>query len=107
MPSERRVQHRLQTRDSTVRSPIVFGRVLNLSSRGLAVETTTGLRIGARHRMKITAPRRQVVVEATVRWCRLLRLRPGPGSDVVPIYRAGLEIRSDDRSRSSDLGDPA
>lgn len=101
MPCERRVQHRLNTRDSTVRGPMVIGHVLNLSRGGMAVETTDGLRIGARHRMKITAPRRQVVVEATVRWCRLLRLRPGPGGDIVPIYRAGLEIRLADRSQPS------
>ena len=104
MTSERRENHRLPIKGSSVQGAMMQGQVLNLSLNGLAIETTDGLHIGKKHRLRMKLESRILVLEATVRWCRLKRIHPKLDGDLVPIYRAGLEIELPPSSSPRTIG---
>jgi len=89
---EKRQHPRLTIRRTAIRNGLLAGRVINMSLGGLALESTTGLRTGSRHTFRMALGEQPFTIEAEVRWCRLTRTvekRPG---EVVPIFRAGLEL---------------
>ncbi len=88
---DRRLASRYEIRDAEVAGPVLSGRILNLSRRGLAIETGSALRVGARYRFTVTGGERSVEFEGRILWCRLRATRPA-GGDVEPVYRAGIEL---------------
>ena len=90
---ERRREPRFSHRPAEIRHHSLIAIPRNLSSRGLALETTTGLRIGGRYRLELVTPWAVDRVEGTVRWCRLHAIRPSAnGTDFEPLFLAGLEL---------------
>ena len=77
------------------------GRVLNMSLTGLAVETTSLLRLGATYWLRLPQGRDELRFQATVAWCHLERTRRNPQGESVPVYHAGLDFREslDERTR--------
>ncbi len=78
---------------------MLSGRILNLSQGGLAIETGSALRVGARYRFKVTGGERPADFEGRILWCRLRRTRPA-GGDVEPIYRAGIGLEPEEPPES-------
>ncbi len=71
----------------------IAGRVVDLSSHGMAMESTSPLRVGGRYRLCLAAGgEKRVPVVATVRWCRLTATRRLASGEVAPLYRAGLAL---------------
>lgn len=89
---EQRVNPRLRTRHTTLRNGLLVGQVLNLSLGGLAIETTTALRIGSSYAFRVEFDDHRVRIRATVRWCRLIRTIAKGNGEVAAIYRAGLQL---------------
>jgi hypothetical protein len=87
---EKRHHPRLTLRHTRIRNGLLVGRVINMSLSGLALESSTGLRIGSRYTFRMVLREHPFTIKGEVRWCRLTRTvekRPG---EVVPIFRAGL-----------------
>jgi hypothetical protein len=76
-------------------------RILNMSLTGLAVETTSMLRLGAHYVLRLPVTDGELRVDATVEWCHLVGTRRTDAGDSVPVYHAGLDFREslDDRAR--------
>jgi hypothetical protein len=77
------------------------GRVLNMSLTGLAVETTSMLRLGATYWLRLPRGGDELRFKATVAWCHLERTRKNHQGESVPVYHAGLDFREslDERTR--------
>ncbi len=88
---DRRLAIRFEIPDAEVVSPVLSGRILNLSRRGLAIETGSALRVGARCRFTVTGGERTAEFHGRILWCRLRTIRPA-GGDFEPVYRAGIEL---------------
>jgi len=87
---EKRHHPRLTIRRTGIRNAFLVGRVLNMSLSGLALESTTGLRIGSRHSFRVMLGEQPFKIEGEVRWCRLTETVDKGQGEVVPIFRAGL-----------------
>ena len=76
-------------------------RILNMSLTGLAVETTSLLRLGGRYVLRLPHREGELRLDTTVEWCHLVGTRRDDHGDSVPIYQAGLDFREslDDRAR--------
>jgi hypothetical protein len=70
----------------------VGGTVRNLSSGGLAVASSAGLRVGRRYSLSVSSPTRRVRLQATVRWSTLQRTRRTACGDILPEFVAGLSL---------------
>lgn len=70
----------------------VGGSVRNLSSGGLAVASTTGLKVGRRYSLSLRSSTRLIRIRATVRWSTLQRTRRTACGDVLPQFVAGLSL---------------
>ena len=73
-----------------IRNGLLTGQVVNLSLGGLAMESTTGLRIGSRHGFRIKFADKTFRVEGKICWCRLSRTVRRREGEVVPIFRTGI-----------------
>jgi hypothetical protein len=71
-----------------VDSPLIDCRLVNLSTSGLAIETSVGLRLGVPYPFRLRDGEQALSTEATVRWCRLVRNETVDGES-RPVYRAG------------------
>jgi hypothetical protein len=98
---ERRGHCRRTIEGVHVHNGVVSGKLLNLSARGLAIETTSSLRVGARYTLRLGRPWMSFKVTGTVRWSRLARTRKGPGAEVTPIFVAGIAIESSGSGKGS------
>ena len=76
-------------------------RILNMSLTGLAVETTSLLRLGGRYVLRLPHRESELRLDATVEWCHLVGTRRDDHGDSVPVYQSGLDFREslDDRAR--------
>ena len=61
------------------------------SVTGLGVETNTWLQVGRRYDLRVRGRNGSFRATARVAWCRLIATRRS-GDEVLPIYRAGLEL---------------
>jgi hypothetical protein len=86
--SKPRTHFRVSRPGVEVESPLIDCRLLNLSTSGLAIETTTGLRLGVPYPFRLRDGEQTISTEAEVRWCRLVRNEVVEG-ELRPIYRAG------------------
>jgi hypothetical protein len=76
-------------------------RILNMSLTGLAVETTSLLRLGGHYVLRLPHREGELRPDATVEWCHLVGTRRDDHGDSVPVYQSGLDFREslDDRAR--------
>jgi len=93
---ERRGHPRRTIEGVHVHNGIVSGELLNFSTAGLAIETTSSLRVGTLYTFRLGRPWMSFRVTGTVKWSRLARTRQGPADEVTPIFVAGIAIESED-----------
>lgn len=79
---------RLSRPDVEVDSPLIDCRLVNLSTSGLAIETSVGLRLGVPYPFRLHHGKQTLGTEAVVRWCKLVRTETVHGES-RPVYRAG------------------
>ena len=78
-----------------VRHPTFSGHVIRAADEELSIESSRGLRIGARYELELIGELGACAIKVVVRWCRLCAVRPGtPEGDFVPLFRSGLQITS-------------
>jgi hypothetical protein len=87
---EQRHFPRLPVQQTRIHNGLLTGQVVNLSLGGLAMESTTGLRIGSLHGFRIKFAQRTFRVEGRICWCRLTRTVRRQEGEVVPIFRTGI-----------------
>ena len=101
-PPNQRRHKRYDTQD--VHGKLAYNldaRVLNISLTGMAIETSTLLKVGEDYSLKIPRPEGPLKVQADVKWCHLVRTERTDSGDVVSVYQAGIDFRSilDDKAR--------
>jgi hypothetical protein len=102
MPSQERRTHPRRTIEGVhVHNGVISGDLLNFSARGLAVETSSGLRVGARYTFRLGRAWMSFRVTGIVRWSRLRGTRRGPDGEVAPIFVAGIAIDAGERTEDS------
>ena len=69
-------------------------KILNVGPRGVEIETSDRLMIGADYDLEITSRGEDVQVRGTVVWCRLDRTVQTAAGDLRPVYRSGIEAAS-------------
>lgn len=94
---ERRVHPRRTIQGVHVHNGVLSGELLNFSPGGLAIETTSSLRVGSLYTFRLGRPWMSFRVTGSVRWSRLARTRSGPGGEVTPVFVAGIAIEPADR----------
>lgn len=90
---ERRRGNRYPVHDVT--GSLLFhaeARILNLSISGMAVESTSPLRIGRTYTTKLRRGEHSLALQGRVMWCRLRSTRKAGSGEVVPVYTAGIEF---------------
>lgn len=87
---EQRHSPRLPVQQTRIRNGLLTGQVINLSLGGLAMESTTGLRIGSLHGFRIKFGESTYRLEGKICWCRLSRTVRRQEGEVVPIFRTGI-----------------
>ena len=73
---------------------VAKAEVLDMSVGGMAVSTSTSLRIGRRYSFKLSSGHSELQLTGTVVWCRLVRTQKLPSGDTEPIYEAGMRFES-------------
>jgi hypothetical protein len=68
-------------------------RVLNMSLTGMAIETTSFLKMGGQYWLRVANGDGQLRFKADVKWCRLVRNERTPSGDVRAVYQAGIDFR--------------
>lgn len=92
---DRRRNMRRAVPPTAVRHITFCGRLLDCSPDGIAVESTTGLRIGDSYRLEIENHLGIHTLEAAVRWCRLVEVRRGRvRGEFEPLFVTGLALAS-------------
>ena len=69
-------------------------KILNVSPRGVEIETAGRLMVGADYDLEISSRGEEVPVRGTVVWCRLDRTEETAAGDLRPVYRSGIEAAS-------------
>lgn len=87
--SKTRLHPRLRRPDVAIDSPLIDCQLVNLSTSGLAIETSAGLRLGVPYPFRLRHGEVTVSTEAEVRWCRFIGNATTDHGDWQPVYRAG------------------
>ena len=69
-------------------------KIVNVGPRGVEIETSDRLMIGADYDLEITSRGEDVQVRGTVVWSRLDRTEETAAGDLRPVYRSGIEAAS-------------
>lgn len=75
--------------------------ILNMSLTGLAIETSSMLKVGRRYRLRIEGDESDDLrLDLDVKWCHLVDTEEH-GTDVRPVYHAGFDFRDvlDEKAR--------
>ena len=91
---ERRRTDRLPLEASGRASFAADLKILNVGPRGIEIETSQRLMVGADYDVEVTCRGEQVDVRGTVVWCRLDRTVQTAAGDLRPVYRSGIEAAS-------------
>lgn len=99
-PEPSRRERRLRRRHALddVRGSLLFSyecSILDLSSRGMSVRTSTALAPGRSYAVKVDHDGRTLSLSGTVAWCRLQGTRQTETGERVPVYAAGIELGGD------------
>ena len=68
--------------------------IVNVGPRGIEIETSERLMIGADYDLEVTSRGDSVDVRGTVVWCRLDRTAQTAAGELRPLYRSGIEAAS-------------
>lgn len=88
---ERRCHLRVQTEDLIVLSPRFAGRVLDISTSGLRIVTTTRLTPGEQLTFRLVGEHRSVA-SAVVQWCRLDSVFETRAGEILSLYQIGMSL---------------
>ena len=93
-PTERRRNPRHAVGDVTGRLHISTGaKILNMSVTGMAVETTTQMRVGRSYSLTLRhADDFELRLSGTVIWCQLRGIKKSRSGDTVSVYHAGFQF---------------
>ena len=92
-PEDRRSTRRRKAGTASVRGATFNGRLIDFSRGGIAIETSTALRIGARYHFEIRAEHGKMTAYGVVRWCRLRAVNPSlQAGDFEPLFTAGIRL---------------
>ena len=98
MSSQERRRHPRRTIEGVhVHNGVASGELLNFSARGLAIKTSSSLRVGARYALRLGRPWMSFSVTGIVRWSRLARTQRLPDGEVRPVFVAGIAIEKEGR----------
>ncbi len=103
-PKERRVRPRHGL--DGVQGNLPFSRtcrVLNLSAKGVAIETATALAPGRSYAVHVEHEGQRISLSGTVAWCRLRGTSRNEKDEIVPTYLAGIELQSDLTDRAEEV----
>ena len=89
--SERRDLARRRVIGVRFRSPTLNGRIVDVSGRGLGLETPQPLNVGEEHRVTVSYHGRSVVADGKVCWTERVS-EVMVGSSPTPVFRAGLQL---------------
>jgi hypothetical protein len=92
---ERRGHPRRVIEGVRVHNRAVDGELLNFCAGGMAIETSSGLRVGARYTFRLGRPWMSFRVTGSVRWSRLTRTQSQGNGEVTPIFVAGIAIEAE------------
>ncbi|MCZ6508618.1 MAG: PilZ domain-containing protein [Acidobacteria bacterium] len=96
MTDERRERPRRQVVGVRLQSPTLNGRILDVSGRGIGIETPQCVAAGELHEVMITYGGKRVTAEGAVKWShRAAELLVGQCE--VPVFRAGIELKRPSR----------
>lgn len=87
MPTPR-MHIRLSRPNVEIDSPLIDCRLVDLSSSGVGIETSVGLRLGVPYPFRLREGGQTLRTEAVVRWCHLIRNEITDGES-RPVFRAG------------------
>ena len=73
-------------------SPRLSARLINLSTTGVAIETSETPRIGSELLCELETDQTLALIPGRVRWCRFGGTTSDEAGDIVPVYRAGIEF---------------
>lgn len=68
--------------------------LVNVGPRGIEIETSERLMIGADYDLEVVSHGDAVTVRGTVVWSRLNRTAETPAGELQPVYRCGIEAAS-------------
>lgn len=86
-----RRERRFPTRTLVVEAPVA-GRVVNVSERGISIESQEKIRVGANYLFRVRNTRKALSVPGRVEWCRLTGTRPDDWGEPKAIYQAGISL---------------
>lgn len=86
-----RREQRFPTRTLLVDAPIA-GRVVNVSERGISIESREKVRVGANYLFRVRNTRKALSVPGRVEWCRLTGTRPDDWGEPEAVYQAGISL---------------
>lgn len=69
-------------------------KIVNVGPRGIEIETSDRLMIGAEYDVEIRSRGEDVQVRGTIVWSRLDRTVQTGAGDLRPVYRSGIEAAS-------------
>jgi hypothetical protein len=69
-------------------------KVVNVGPRGIEIETTERLMVGADYDFQVQVKNELIPLHGTVVWSRLDRTAHTHSGEIKPIYRAGIEAAS-------------
>jgi len=101
----RRRDIRLPAHDVLADGVRLEGQLLNVARSGLAVETSSSVRLGQEYRLRLRFEDVSFWVSGTVRWCILRRTHRNGYGDVAPVYHAGLSLQDSQRAAHKKLLD--
>ena len=82
-------------------------RVVNVGPRGIEIETSDRLMVGADYDFQVQTQGKLVPLRGTVVWSKLDRTAQTHSGEVKPIYRAGIEAASASIPELERLIDPS
>jgi hypothetical protein len=69
-------------------------KIVNVGPRGIEIETSDRLMVGAVYDVEVTNRGDSADVRGTVVWCRLDRTVQTAAGELQPVYRSGIEAAS-------------
>ena len=78
--------------------------IINMSLTGMAVESTTNLRVGRSYTLALThGDRSGPALTGTVVWCHLKATRPSDSGETAAVYEAGIQFAGMLSEKASEL----
>lgn len=91
LQADRRLCRRIEIDDLVVLSPRFSGRVIDISSTGLRILTTTRMKRGEQLSFRLVGEQR-TVASAVVCWCQLDSVVETRSGEILSLYQVGMEL---------------